>query len=251
MAGSASIAGSPSSPRKRDQLLKEKMSVLHNMMIADRIVSMVDGRIKSNVLVREAALICEFLRGFDNAPHRGCACLMNRRTADVTESGQSREPRCSVERAFARHRRSETHSVYVTGCDATRTERTRRQLGGKWNWRQRREASLPRAERRRPVRAIGNPHIFELTHVSSWAAGDRRSFIYGFMFGFFTRRPDAFRPFFPGRRTPFNTRSIISSPIFSTRSEAIPLLFSTLWVPGVDTSSAGVLGRGWAARRWR
>lgn len=30
--------------------------------VADRIVNMVDGRIKSNVLVRESALICEFLR---------------------------------------------------------------------------------------------------------------------------------------------------------------------------------------------
>lgn len=31
--------------------------------VADRIVNMVDGRIKSNVLVRESALVCEFLRG--------------------------------------------------------------------------------------------------------------------------------------------------------------------------------------------
>lgn len=30
--------------------------------VADRIVSMVDGRIKKNVLVKEAALVCEFLR---------------------------------------------------------------------------------------------------------------------------------------------------------------------------------------------
>ena len=29
--------------------------------VADRIVNMVDGRIKSNVLVQESSLICEFL----------------------------------------------------------------------------------------------------------------------------------------------------------------------------------------------
>jgi putative ABC transport system ATP-binding protein len=31
--------------------------------VADRIVNMVDGRIKKNVLVKEAALVCEFLKG--------------------------------------------------------------------------------------------------------------------------------------------------------------------------------------------